>query len=162
MLYLKNLGIDKSRMLVAQDGSNAELTKRYKDSLVGNSPELMPLDSNLFSDLEWGIKQHIALTAELPNDGPAKFALNSPKRVSDAMLRTWAVTPTSERIVQDIERWEKAVDMIIEADGGFVECIDNRSGRRKISKSVQFTAHPSAAPAAAALYAKWAAWEAAL
>ena len=33
---------------------------------MGDSPECDPLDSNLFSDFEYGMKQHVAITCELP------------------------------------------------------------------------------------------------
>ena len=44
---------------------------------MGNSPELMPLDSNLFADLEYAIKQHVAITHALAKDDPRKFSLGT-------------------------------------------------------------------------------------
>ena len=55
------------------------------------------------------------------------------------MKKTWAVSPTSERIVQDIRRWPKALRAIIEAEGAVV--LDNRKGRRKMG--CEFEPHAS-------------------
>jgi len=42
----------------------------------------MPLDSNLFSDLMYGCKQHRALTWRMPNDDSRKFTFDTPAEVS--------------------------------------------------------------------------------
>jgi hypothetical protein len=61
------------------------------------------------------------------------------------MKKTWAVSPTSERIVQDILRWPKALRAIIEAEGAVVPFLDNRKGRRKMGCA--FEPHASCARA---------------
>ena len=61
------------------------------------------------------------------------------------MKKTWAVSPTSERIVQDIRRWPKALRAIIEAEGAVVPFLDNRKGRRKMGCA--FEPHASCARA---------------
>ena len=66
--YLESRGFPKSRMLCSLGGTNGGT--RYNDKLVGNSPELMPLDSNLFADLEAAIKQHCAITHDLDKSDP--------------------------------------------------------------------------------------------
>ena len=39
---------------------------RYEGSLPGDTPEYMPLDSNLFSDLETAVRWNVAATRRLP------------------------------------------------------------------------------------------------
>jgi len=136
--YLRSKGFDEDRLLGPRDGTNAGT--RYEDKQVGDTPELMPLDSNLFSDLSYGCKQHRAMTWRLSNDDPRKFKYGTPKEVSDTMRRTWTVCPTPERIVQDIQRFPAALDAIIAANGAYVDELDNRKGRRA-RKTRKFIAH---------------------
>eukprot|EP00732_Lithocolla_globosa_P001950 Lithocolla_globosa_v1_NODE_1125_length_2811_cov_40.797210.p2 type:complete len:118 gc:universal NODE_1125_length_2811_cov_40.797210:1717-1364(-) len=117
---------------------------------------MQPLDSNLFSDLEYGIKQHVANTTDLPINDPNKFLLGTHAQVSSSLRRTWEVFPTSERIVQDIDRWPKALEAIIEHDGAKVPEIDNRRGRRETVK--HFPAHSCCKDALRAHEAKWASY----
>eukprot|EP01048_Picozoa_sp_COSAG05_P004378 COSAG05_NODE_232_length_13313_cov_677.565991_9_plen_511_part_00 len=46
--------------------TNDVLTKYYKDMLMGDSPELMPLDSSLFNDLIEAIAKHVIATYHIP------------------------------------------------------------------------------------------------
>ena len=141
-------------------GRRSQIGRKQKGRLVGNSPELMPLDSNLFADLEHGIKLHVAMTADLPakvtNDkgeqvrNPKKFGLGTPEEVWDAMVRTWEVAPTSKRIRVDIMRWERALGMVVQYRGAIVPDMDNRHGRR----AERFEAHPDCREANAARLAK--------
>lgn len=113
---------------------------RYAGKLVGNSPELMPLDSNLFADLEYAIKQHCAITHDLPKGDPRKFSLGTPTEVWSAMIRSWE-TIRSERIATDIKRWERALGMIVQYQGAIVPELNNRHGRR----AVKFVPHADCA-----------------
>ena len=94
--YLRAKGFGPERMIMCQDGTNAGT--RYEGKLVGNRPELMPLDSNLFADLVFAMKQHCAITADLHRDDPQKFNLGTPDKVWDCMARSWEVAPTPNRI----------------------------------------------------------------
>ena len=51
--HLLARGFPKSRQICAQGETNAGT--RYEQGLVGDSPECDPLDSNLFSDFEYGL-----------------------------------------------------------------------------------------------------------
>ena len=77
--------------LCAQGSTNSGT--RYAGKLVGISPELMPLDSNLFADLEYAIKQHCAITHDLAKGDRRKFSLMRPPARSAcivlAVLRKW-------------------------------------------------------------------------
>ena len=102
---------------------------RYEDGLPGDTPEYMPLDSNLFSDLETAVRWNVAATLSLPPDDPRKFNLCTPINVWDAICRTWEYAPTNKRIVQDIERVFDAIDEVVENDGRAVD-FSIRRGRR--------------------------------
>ena len=126
---LHGCGFGPARYLCAQGKTNAD-NKYYAGSLVGCRPELMPLDSHLNADHERGMLWHVALTSNLPNNDPRKFKMGTPGQVGDCMDRTWQVFSTPERIVSDINKFPKAVDAIIEADGAVVPELDTRTGRR--------------------------------
>lgn len=132
--HLLSLGFPPSRQMCCQGetnkGTKAE-PNRYEGKLVGDSPELDPCDSNLFSDFEVSMAQHVAATCELAADDPKRFKVGTPEELSRTMERVWQVCPSSERIVQDIMRFPKALKRIIEAKGAKVPELDNRRGRRK-------------------------------
>jgi hypothetical protein len=149
--YLESKGFPPSRLLCAQGSTNAGT--RYAGKLVGNSPELMPLDSNLFSDLEYAIKQHCALTHDLAKEDPRKFKLGTPADVWSAMYRSWQ-TIRPERIVQDVQRWERALEAIVEVRGAIVPELDTRRGRR----AVPFVPHKDCDESVRVKQEKWAAY----
>ena len=86
---------------------------RYEDSLPGDTPEYMPLDSNLFSDLEKMVRWNVAATNEMPRGHPDKFDLTTPASAWSAVSRTWEHAPTSERIVEDINRVFNAIEEVL-------------------------------------------------
>eukprot|EP00966_Prymnesium_polylepis_P316004 7301151-Prymnesium_polylepis.1 len=67
---LERHGIGPSRQLCIQGETNDEVAKHYVGKLVGDSPELCPLDSNLFSYFETAMKMNVAHTDILPHDHP--------------------------------------------------------------------------------------------
>ena len=103
---------------------------RYEDSLPGDTPEYMPLDSNLFSDLETMVRWNVAATNELPRGHEDKFDLTTPSSAWSAIERTWEHAPTSERIVEDINRVFNAIDEVIKNKGTAVDFKLLRHGRR--------------------------------
>ena len=64
----------------------------------------MPLDSNLFSDLEKMVRWNVAATTSLSWGHEDKFDLTTPSSAWPAVTRTWEHSPTSDRIVEDINR----------------------------------------------------------
>ena len=164
--YLRDvLGIGPERQLHIYEGdeetgADERVAKRYVGKLVGDRPELCPLDSNLFADFEYAMKQNVAHTAILPHDHEEKFLLGTPAEVQKTMLRTWDFdgsrtggkgSPTSARIVEDILRFPAALDAIIKAKGAKLEGANIRSGRRR--PRTQKYEYPTC-PAAAALTRK--------
>ena len=113
----------------------------YEGHPVGNSPELMPLDTNLFRDLNICVDDHILRTHHLPEKDSRKFSISTIKRGVHAYLRILQPTeypeagsPPSSRIIQDCELWVDNLLAIYNAGGILVkELGDNRNGKRKIA-----------------------------
>ncbi len=99
--------------------------------LPGDSPEYMPLDSNLFSNLEVMVRWNVAATCELPRHHESKFDLTTPQSAWSAVCRTWKYAPTSARIVEDIERVFVAIEEVVKHEGIAVDFAKLRSGRRE-------------------------------
>jgi hypothetical protein len=60
---------------------------RYKNSVPGDSPELMLLGESLSMDIHDAARRHVALTSHLSNDDPKKFSFATSKEISHAYLR---------------------------------------------------------------------------
>lgn len=103
---------------------------RYEGGLPGDTPEYMPLDSNLFSDLEKMVRWNVAATNEMPRGHPDKFDLTTPASCWSAVSRTWAHAPTSDRIVEDINRVFCSIEQVITENGAAVDFNKLRHGRR--------------------------------
>ena len=98
--------------------TNDRVHQRYQNSLMGDSPELMPLDNSLFSDLVEGIGKHIVGTwAVTENDAKMtpfplkeKFSMATPDEAWDTMVAVWSGSDyvMSERIIEDVEEWKRA------------------------------------------------------
>lgn len=103
---------------------------RHDGRLVGNSPELMPLDNNLFADLQRALLEHAYLTSDVTDE--TRFCLATVRGMWNAIERTWEVAPTSERIVQDIDRVLGALMRIVEAEGNAIQFQMRRTGYRSL------------------------------
>ena len=90
----------------------------------------MPLDSNLFADLETMVRWNVAGTFELPKDHPDKFDLSTPPKAWSAICRTWEHAPTSARIIEDIDRVFTSIEAVVAARGKAVDYGKVRHGRR--------------------------------
>jgi len=105
---------------------------RYHRRLVGNRPELMPLDAHLNSDLKHEARKLVISTSGHLDEGDERrFGYGTPDALSKTLIHAWQHKVTSSRIVEDIERIPRALDAIIEAKGGLVPDCKLRSGRRK-------------------------------
>jgi len=107
--------------------------KRYQGRPVGNSPELMPLDSCLNRDIHMAVDTACANTSAMKDDNPKKFSMRTPKHGTSAYLRLLQtnIAPTSKRIVQDIELFPKAVVAISNAEGKLIPDLCARSAYGK-------------------------------
>jgi hypothetical protein len=154
--YLLAKGFGPDRQLGPKGETNEG--SRYSKRAVGDSPELMCLDSNLLADVVYGLGQNCAATWQLLPGNPLKFSMGTPAEVSSSLRRTWQVCPTSERIVQDISRFPAALEKIIAAEGAYVPELDKRSGRRQRKATRRFAYHPDCTAAKAANEARCAQW----
>ena len=63
--------------------SNSDTADYNPDFVVGNSPELMPLDCSLFADLNYALQFHHALfTTSMTDKNPLKFSMSTPYRAT--------------------------------------------------------------------------------
>ena len=115
--------------------------KRYYGRVVGNSPELMPLDKRLNKDIHESVNQHYIATNDLPKEDSRRFGLETPKQVSRSYERLWdpntGVAPSPERVATDVERvFSDAIPRIIRARG---KCLDdnNVKGNRHNKSSIK-------------------------
>ena len=126
----------------------------YRGRLVGNSPEFMPLDSNLFADLERLLIIHRALTYEYDAGDERRFSLGTPKQCESAVERCWTMLP-DHRIVRDCDRWAEAYQIVNDHDGkvvrGWGRVTGRRSGKDRGEPAVPTAFHSDAADGVKAL-----------
>ena len=113
----------------ARGATNREVHDRYKDKLMGDSPELMPLDSSLFGDQIEKVAWLVMTTAHLEKE--KRFSMGTPDEAWRTMVAAWDLVP-EERIVEDVERFVTALEAIIAAKGAYVEDMDLRNGHREV------------------------------
>jgi hypothetical protein len=113
---------------------NTNVGTIYCNKIVGNSPELCRgLDSHEFKDLNDCIQTHTTMTSNYALDDPAAFRTGTPAQVWSTMSRCWEIAPCSERIVQDICKFQFVLEKIIEAKG----CIVHDKNLRSASKYIK-------------------------
>jgi len=114
--------------------TTANIGTRYEGKIVVDSPEICrALDSHGFADLKAGLLTYASFTSLYTADDPRRFHLDTPPQLLASIERTWRVTPTSKRIVEDVELLPEVLDKIIKSRGCVVqdeEFRGLRSGRR--------------------------------
>ena len=138
--HMKELGF-ADRQIRSLD---PEMPKRYRGKLVGDSPELCRgLDSHGFADLDRSMTLNASLAKLMPEDHPAHktFNMGTPGAVWSCMVKTWMCSPTSSRIIEDIEHLPEVLDKIIAAEGCVVQDEFLRTGRRARAAEDQDSAH---------------------
>ena len=114
-----------------------ELKKRYSNNPLGNSPELMPWDTHLNQDVHSSHDYHAVSTAHLPEDHPNKFSGSTPRRMAKSYKQILdpitGVSPTSPRIIQDVQRIIASLWLVYEAKGILIN--ENIKGRRYVNKN---------------------------
>ena len=117
-----------------EDGVLLE-SQRYAGRMVGNSPELNPLDNSGFRDLRCAIALNVAATWHLPKNHNLKFSLATPGEITRAFLRIWdptsGVAPSSRRILEDVRKVLFSLRKIVDAKGHIVPGLVNRNGHRR-------------------------------
>lgn len=107
------------------------VTGYYVGKLMGDSPELMPLDSSLFSDHIENVAKLVVYTAKLPVE--ERYTMGTPDRAWRTIVAAWSQL-SGERIVQDVGRFSGAIDAIIAAEGAYVADHDLRNGHRRLMR----------------------------
>ena len=103
---------------------------------MGDSPELMPLDSSLFNDLIEGVALHVVGSTTLEKG--KRYSMGLPNDAWRTMCEVWEKAPSSARVIQDVDRFLVALRKIIAAEGCYVEEFDARHGhRRAMQKAVK-------------------------
>ena len=125
--YIASRGFNKNRQLRAWGSTNKGT--RYYHSLVGNRPEMMPLDSHLFADLKTAVGRHVVVTAGLDKDDETRFKIGTPGELSSTLRKVWTLVPEPYRIIEDVSRIPSTIDKIIEYRGGVVPDEALRHGR---------------------------------
>ena len=131
--YLKEQGFGK-RVLGLRGTTNTVTC--WATRRCGNATELMPLNSNLFSDWEHGMEINCAISSILvPVDVvfELKFNICNITELKSAAAQTWARYPTPKRIVEDIIHFPAALAAVIAAKGAVVSHVKRR-GRQKRAK----------------------------
>ena len=86
---------------------------------------------------------------------PRRYDDSTQHELSQAMRRTWATNPSSERIVEDMTRYPLVIDKIVECKGGIVPDYKAQHAgcskrKRKTTESTQlYTVSPGMAAVAA-------------
>ena len=62
-----------------------------------------------------GLLTYASFTSVYPKDDPRRFHLGTPPQLLASIERTWRVTPTSKRIVKDIELLPDVLGKVIDA-----------------------------------------------
>ena len=119
------------RFICLRGKYNDSVSTYHKNSLPGDSPELMPLDCHLFSDVKEGVSQNVAFSFFLPEEDTTKYSLATPKKAFSAIERTiTAGCPSAEQIREDIEKIPHTLDRIVASNGAYIEDSE-RNGVRK-------------------------------
>ena len=93
---------------------------RYKESVVGDRPELCGLDFHCFWDLDNALYNDILNTSSLPLGHKLRSGDGNQTELRESLLRAWNTHPLSHRIVEDILRYKVVIDRIVECKGGVV------------------------------------------
>ena len=138
--YINSIGF-KDRLVKCYGDTNSDI-KRYKHKLVGDTPELCPLDAHLFSDFKHSVSVHCSLTSVYDIEDEERFHFGTPAQIWSTLTRVWEVCPTPDRIKEDIMAIRGRIDKIIEYKGAL--CPDEefrglRNGRRYVALHNPYT-----------------------
>ena len=113
----------------------------YAGRIVGNSPRFTPLDNSLNRDILYSFIFHCVLSRfVLDGEGTSKeernicFSLSTTKEIARGLKRIWELkmwTPSSARIIQDVDLALKVLEIFYHENGDAVEGIAERNGNRR-------------------------------
>jgi hypothetical protein len=106
--------------------------KAYLGRPVGNSPENMPLDTNLNRDVHLSVDEHVKSTLHLDSKDEEKFDLSTPARGWYAYERVLQTVPISKRILEDVEKVLRSLEIVRLEKGVRCDGVGNRNyGKRR-------------------------------
>jgi len=134
--YINSIGFHNRIVRCYGDTNKDAGIKRYQHKLVGDTPEFCPLDAHLFSDYKRSVAMHCSLTSVYPITDKQRFHFGTPKQVWSTLTRVWEVSPTPDRVKEDIMAMRGRIAKIIEHRGAL--CPDEefrglRNGRRYVA-----------------------------
>lgn len=116
-----------SRWVKPELGLNDQFGKRWWERPIGNSPEMMPLDNSLNQDIHEAVRGNVAFSLVLrpfAGNDPRLLSMSTPKATAEAYKilnhPVTGISPTPERIVQDITQFIPACWAIYRAKGVYV------------------------------------------
>ena len=99
----------------------------YAGRPVGNSPEFMPLENSLNRNILQSLRFQCVLSQVLldgegtdEEERNMRFSFSTPKEIARGLKRIWESkmgTPSSARIIQDVDLALKALEIIYRANG---------------------------------------------
>ena len=112
----------------------------YDGSPVGNIPKFMPLYISPNRDILHSFHLHFFLRRFLidrqvtdEEERNMRFSLSTPKEIARVLKRIWESkmgTPSSARIIQDVDMALKVLEIVYRTNGASVECLSGRNGHR--------------------------------
>ena len=112
----------------------------YSGRPVGNIPEIMPLDNLLNRDILHSLRMHSVLICYIVDreetdkeESNMYFSYSTPREISRGLKRIWDSkmgTPSSVRMIKDVDLALKALEIIYRANGAAVEGLADRNGHR--------------------------------
>ena len=113
----------------------------YVGRPVGNIPEFMPLDNSLNHDILHSLCMHIFLSPYIVDGEETEeeernmcLSYSTPREISRGMKLIWyskMVTPSSVRIIKDVDKALKALEIVYRTNGAAVEELADRNGHRR-------------------------------
>ena len=101
----------------------------------------MPLDNSLNKDILHSLRFHCVLSHSIVDgeenteeERKLRFSFSTPREIARGLKRIWDSkmgTPSSERIIQDVDLALKALEIVYHANWGAVEGLADISGHRR-------------------------------
>ena len=112
----------------------------YAGCPISNSPEVMPLDNSLNRDILHSLRFHCVLSRFVLDGGGTDeeerimcLSFSTPKSIARGPKRIWGSemgTPSSARIIEDVDLALKVLEIVFRVNGAAVEGLDDRNGHR--------------------------------
>ena len=99
---------------------------------MGDSHKLMPLDSSLFNYLIEEIAMDVVSTTGRSKE--MRYSKVTPDSAWRKIVEVWEKSPKEFRVIQDVDRFATADEIIINEEGAYVDKFGVRHGHRKATQ----------------------------